>query len=95
MKRTQGKVVHSRGTVWNNKLGYSNVQMGWRIENDDGEVIQLGCKSFRQTLISRILLSLGFLLENVPIFQNFHLIFCLTYTLDLAITTEENRYSWG
>ena len=55
MKRTQGKVVHSRGTVWNNKLGYSNVQMGWRIENDDGEVIQLGCKSFRQTLISRIL----------------------------------------
>ena len=42
MKRTQGKVVHSRETAWNNKLGYSNVQMGWRIDgNDDGDVIQL------------------------------------------------------
>ena len=46
MKRTQGKVSH-RGTVWNNKLGYSNVQMGWRIENDETEIVQvLGCKSF-------------------------------------------------
>ena len=42
MKRTQGKVVHSRETVWNNKLGYSNVQMGWRIDaKEDGDVIQL------------------------------------------------------
>ena len=60
MKRTQGKVVHSRGTVWNNKLGYSNVQMGWRIENDEGEVIQLGCKPFRDTSI-----------KNAIIFQTF------------------------
>ena len=47
MKRTQGKVATSRGTVWNNKLGYSNVQMGWRIENDETEIVQVpGCKSF-------------------------------------------------